>query len=223
MSAEPKRKIPQNKIKKRSPAAYVWFNKAIRPNLNLQNPAASFGIISGLISRQWKRMSIEEKAPYFEQAREAQLCFDQIKTQEQAENSKTLKRKRSCNAFFIFCRRNRRRTQEHLRTTNGRVIQRRLATLWHDASTKEREDCWREANQKSSSESTMAAEEAIDTKAELVEEDDDEKDESNETENSEEEAAGEDEDSEIEHHDVEDDEEEEEMEDTAEAPVQESR
>jgi len=58
------KKTKKRKKNKRAPTAYQNFSNLMRPRLREENPDATFGEISTLLSKQWAGMSADEKAAH---------------------------------------------------------------------------------------------------------------------------------------------------------------
>jgi DNA topoisomerase-1 len=114
--------------KKRAPSSYITFSGVKREELKKENPDASFGELSKLISESWAALSKEQQSAY-----------KIASTDEGSENTPVKKEKKPPSAYINFCNAKRPQTKQANPDASFGELSKILSSEWGKLDTKTKE------------------------------------------------------------------------------------
>jgi DNA topoisomerase I len=115
--------------KKRAPSAYITFSGVKREELKKENPDASFGELSKLISKSWAALSEEQQSAY------KVASMDEVN----GENGPAKKEKKPPSAYINFCNAKRPQTKQANPDASFGELSKILSSEWGKLDTKTKE------------------------------------------------------------------------------------
>jgi len=114
------------------------FSRKERVRVRSEFPALTFEEVSRRIGEAWRQLSDDEKKPFLEKAAEGSSARS-VSRRRDFKSRAPQRRKRSSNAYILFCDANRASVRRELKDKSMVHVQAVLAERWRRAESTERE------------------------------------------------------------------------------------